>query len=88
VESHAGRVAVFQGSAVKNISMPALVADGVGTILLGLGVYEVFGDGLVPENLQFPGYQWFLVGFGLLLISILIVNIIKITVQKQSKDET
>ena len=63
------------------------MADGVGTILLGLGVYELFGDGLVPGNLQFLGYEWFMVGSGLLLISMLIVNIIKITVQKQSKDE-
>jgi hypothetical protein len=72
---------------VKNIPLPALVADGVGTILLGLGVYEIFGDGVVPENLQFPGYQWIMVGIGLLLISILVVNIFKITIQKQSKDD-
>ncbi len=72
---------------MKNIPLPALLADGVGTILFGLGVYELFGDGLVPENLQFLGYEWFMVGSGLLFISILIVHIIKITVQKQSKDE-
>ena len=67
----------WHGSQVKNIPLPVLLADAIGTILLGLGLFEIFGDGLVSESLRFPGYQWFLVGGGLMLVSVLIVHLIK-----------
>ncbi|MCZ6826214.1 MAG: hypothetical protein O7D88_01760 [Gammaproteobacteria bacterium] len=31
----------------------------------------------MSESLRFPGYQWFLVGGGLMLVSVLIVHLIK-----------
>ena len=47
-----------------------LVLDFLGTLLVGLGAYELAttGDGLLPAAMHSPGYAWALILIGLVIM--------------------
>ena len=52
------------------IPLRLLVLDGIGTLLLALGLIELFneGNGLFGDSPPFPGHDWALVVTGLLIM--------------------
>jgi hypothetical protein len=52
------------------IPLRLLVLDGIGTLLLALGLIELFnaGNGLFDNSTPFPGHDWALIVTGLLIM--------------------
>lgn len=52
------------------IPLRLLVLDGIGTLLLALGLIELFneGNGLFGNSTPFPGHDWALIVTGLLIM--------------------
>jgi len=47
-----------------------LLLDLIGTLLVALGLYELFapGPGLLPDSLSFPYHEWALIAAGLAIM--------------------
>jgi len=58
---------------LPGIPVRLLVLDAIGTVLLVLGLMELFNPGDEPP---FPGYGWVLTGMGLLIMLPAIAGIV------------
>ena len=72
---------------MNRIPLRVLLADLLGTVLLGPGLYDLIsaGDGLVPVVLRFSNYPWYMVGAGLILISVLVVHLVRSPVSRRTE---
>lgn len=67
------------------IPLALVVLDFVGMAFIGLGLAEKFANtGLVPRSMQFPNYEWIMIGIGVMLAVPFITHIVK-TVIRQSE---
>lgn len=67
----------MSGEAMK-IPFNILAADFVGATVAGVGFAEELAHtGLVPEGLRFAHYGWFMVGFGILLMSPMVIWVVR-----------
>ena len=65
-----------------------LILDVIGTMLVGLGLLELFSDSsFLPEALTFAGHETAFIGVGLLLMAPLVLHIIGKATGKQGRDQ-
>lgn len=68
------------------IPLKLVVLDFIGTVLIGVGLAEMFADiGLVPRTMQFPNYDWLMIIFGVILATPYCVHIVKLAIKKSNE---
>lgn len=69
----------------QKMKMPfmLLALDFIGTALIGLGLAEKFADtGFIPRSMQFPNYEWIMLGIGVILTVPFIIYTVKKALSK------